>query len=71
MYTPTKVNVFVNQRDKLKNAIAHHKATSIKLDIQGVGVDGGAHTLLLTREQIARIERSRIVGTIQFKKVLD
>ena len=59
MYTPVKVNVFADQRDKLKNAITHHKAASIKLNIQDVG---GVHTLLLTHGQIARIERSRLVG---------
>ena len=71
MYTPAKVNVFPDQHDKLKNAITHHKAASVKLNIQDVG-GGGAHTLLLTRGQIARIERSRLVGkrqvTIRFSK---
>ena len=63
MYTPVKVNVFTDQYDKLKNAITRHKAASIKLNIQDVG--GGAHTLLLTHGQIARMERSRLVGKRQ------
>ena len=71
MYTPINVNVIADQRDKLKNAITHHKAASIKLDVQDIG-GGGVHTLLLTRGQIARIERSRLVGkrhvTVRFSK---
>ena len=69
MYTPVKVNVFTDQHDKLKNAVTHHKVVSIKLNIQHVG---GGHTLLLTRGQIAKIERSRLIGkrqvTIHFSK---
>ena len=60
MYTPVKVNVFADQRDKLKNAITHQKTTSIKLNIDGDVADG-THTLLLTRGQIAKIERSRLI----------
>ena len=70
MYTPTKVNVFIDQHDKLKNAITHHKAASIKLNIQDVG--GQHNTLLLTRGQIARIERAKLIGkrqvTIRFSR---
>ena len=53
MYTSTKVTVFHDQYDKLKNAIAHHS---------GGGDGGGKHTLLLTRGQIVKIERSRLIG---------
>ena len=61
MYTSTKVTVFDDQHDKLMIAIAPQKPISIKLDLDHVG-GGGEHTLLLTRSQIARIERSRLIG---------
>ena len=51
MYTPVTVNIFNNQHDKLKNAVDHQKATSVH----------GKHTLLLTRGQIAKIERLRLI----------
>ena len=61
MYTPVKVTVFTDQHNKLKNAITHHKATSILIDLENDG--GGAnHTLLLTRSQIARMERAKLIG---------
>ena len=59
MYTSTKVTVFDDQHDKLKNAITHQKPISIQL---GLGHSGGEHTLLLTRGQIAKIERSGLIG---------
>ena len=59
MYTSTKVTVFNDQHDKLKNAIAHQKPISIKLDLDH---SGGEHTLLLTRSQIVRIERWKLIG---------
>ena len=62
MYTPIAVNVFDAQPDKLKNAIAHQKLISIKLNLDHSGGGGGEHTLLLTRGQIAKIERSRLIG---------
>ena len=50
MYTPIKLNVFTNdQHDKLKND-----------NSSGGGV--GKHVLLLTRGQIAKIERARLIG---------
>ena len=71
MYTPVKVNVFTDQHDKLKSAVTHQKAVSIKLNIQDVGGQQ-QHTLLLTRGQIAKIERSKLIGkrqvTIHFSK---
>ena len=54
MYTSIK-------HDKLKNAIAHQKSASIKLNLDH-SEGGGEHTLLLTRGQIAKIERSRMIG---------
>ena len=58
MYTSRKVNVSIDQHEKLKNAAANHKAVSIKLVLGG----GGDHILLLTHAQIARIERAQIIG---------
>ena len=58
MYTPRKVNVSIDQHEKLKNAAANQKAVSIKLVLCG----GGDHVLLLTHAQIARIERAQIIG---------
>ena len=58
MYTPRKVNVSLDQHEKLKNAITNHKAASIKLVLNR----GGDHTLLLTHAQVARIERAKIIG---------
>ena len=53
MYTPKKVNISPGQQEKLKNAIANHKAVSIKLLLGG----GGDHRiLLLTHALIAKIE---------------
>ena len=59
MYTSMKVTVFDDQHDKLNNAIAHQMPISIKVDLDHSG--GGEHTLLLTRGQIAKIERSRLI----------
>ena len=53
MYTPTKVHVFTNQHDKLKNAIASQKAVSVKLNLEDSS--DASHTLLLTHGQIAKI----------------
>ena len=54
------VTVCDDQYDKLKNAIAHQKHISIKLNLDQSG--GGEHTLLLTRGQVAKIDRSRMIG---------
>ena len=64
MYTPVKVNVSTDQHDKLKNTIVHQKAASVKLNLDHSSSDGGGgeHTLLLTRGQIAKIERSGLIG---------
>ena len=59
MYIPIKLNVFTDQHDKLKNAITHQKATPIKLNLDS---GDGKHTLLLTRGQIAKIERAKLIG---------
>ena len=63
MYTPINLNVFTNnQHDKLKNAINHQKAVSIKLNLEDNSSGGGKHILLLTRGQIAKIERAKLIG---------
>ena len=57
MYTLIAVNVFDDQPDKLKNAIAHQKPIFIRLNLDHSGGGGcGEHTLLLTRGQIAKID---------------
>ena len=58
MYTPRKVNVSLDQHEKLKNAVVNHKPVTIKLILGGTG----DHMLLLTHAQIARIERAQIIG---------
>ena len=60
MYTSVKLNVFTDQHDKLKNDITHQKTTSIKLNLEDNS--DGRHTLLLTRGQIAKIERAKLIG---------
>ena len=62
MYTPIKLNVLTDQHDKLKNAVTHQKAASIKLNLEDSSSGGGRHTLLLTRGQIAKIERAKLIG---------
>ena len=61
MHTPINLNVFTDQHDKLKNAVTHQKAASIKLNLEDNSGDG-RHTLLLTRGQIAKIERAKLIG---------
>ena len=73
MYTPTKVTISADQHDKLKNAVHHHKAASIRLKLGNINSDQQhQHTLLLTRSQIARMERSKLIGkdkvTLHFSK---
>ena len=62
MYTPINLNVFTDQHDKLKNVVTHQKAASIKLNLEDNSDDGGRYTLLLTRGQIAKIERAKLIG---------
>lgn len=60
MYIPMKnLNVFSDQHDKLKNAIAQQKPISIKLNLMD---GGGQHTLLLTQSQVSKIERAKLIG---------
>ena len=62
MYTPVKLNVFTEQHDKLKNVVTHQKATSIKFNLEDNSGGDSMHTLLLTRGQIAKIERAKLIG---------
>jgi len=62
MYIPMRnLNVFSDQYDKLKNAIAQQKPVSIKLNLV-VGGGGQRHTLLLTQSQVSKIERAKLIG---------
>ena len=63
MYTPTQIRVSPNQEKRLKKALSSKKAASIKLDL-GTTTDPEQqqHLLLLTRSQIAKIERARLIG---------
>ena len=60
LYNPIKLDISRKQDDKLKLAISRGNAVSIKVMIQNEG--GGEHTVLLTRGQIAKIERARLIG---------
>jgi hypothetical protein len=61
LYNPIKLDISRKQDDKLKLAISRGNAVSIKVMIRDEG-DGGEHTVLLTRGQIAKIERARLIG---------
>ena len=60
LYKPTKVNVPETIQDKLKVAIKQggNKAMSVKVKLNGEQ----QHTLLLTRGQIEKLERARLIG---------
>ena len=61
LYNPVEVNISEKQHVKLKHAISRsNAAVSIKVTIQDGG--NGEHTVLLTRGQIAKIERARLIG---------
>ena len=66
MYTPVKVKV--GSTEKLKEAIRQQRSASVRLNLDGAG----EHTLLLTRGQIAKIERAKLIGkhklSIRFSK---
>ena len=55
MYTPVQASV--GNTEKLNDAIANGKGSSVRLNLDGAG-----HTLLLTRGQIAKIERAKLIG---------
>lgn len=69
LYKPTKVNVPETFHDKLKVAIGQTgKAISVKIKLDGEQ----QHTLLLTRGQIEKLERARMIGkksaTVRFSR---
>ena len=62
LYTPVKVSVANGQREKLKAAIAAQKAVSIKINLRNDAVEKDEDTLLLTRGQIAKLEKAKMTG---------
>ena len=52
MYTPVKLNISIDQHEKLKKAINQHKAVNIKVDANG----GGKHVFL------QRLDRVKLIG---------
>lgn len=60
LYTPTKVDVPSSFHEKIKKALQDEtkKSVSVKVGLSTEGQD----TLLLTRGQIAKLERARIIG---------
>ena len=60
LYTPIKVDIPEKVHEKLKLAIRRDNgAVSIKINLQNAN---GEQTLLLTRGQIGKIERARLIG---------
>ena len=59
LYNPIKLDISRKQDDRLKLAISRGNAVSIKVMIRD---EEGEHTVLLTRGQIAKIERARLIG---------
>ena len=70
LYTPVKVAVPEDQLTKLKSSL-NNKSLSIKIQLKGKNGKKMAeqHTLLLTRGQIAKIERVRVMGRQTFKTI--
>ena len=61
LYKPIEVDVPEKIHEKLKVAITQDRPVSVQVQLDGA--DGGHHhTLLLTRGQIARMERARMIG---------
>ena len=59
LYNPIKLDISGKVHDKLKLAVNRGTAVSIKVNLQN---GDGEHTVLLTRGQIAKIERARLIG---------
>ena len=57
-YTPTDVHVDERQEGKLKDAIANNKSISVSIFL----TEPRRKTLLLTKGQIQKIERSQLLG---------
>ena len=65
LYNPTKVVVACSQREKLQSQI-NQKHLSVKIDLKDTTP---ADTLLLTRGQIASIEKARQLGRRRYKTI--
>ena len=65
MYKPVKVVVVCAQRDKLKAQI-DQKYLPVKIDLKEATPED---TLLLTRAQIAHIEKARELGLRKYKTI--
>ena len=65
LYNPTKVVVACSQREKLQYQI-NQKHLSVKIDLKDTTP---ADTLLLTRGQIASIEKARQLGRRRYKTI--
>ena len=69
LYTPVKLTVAKDQLEKLKSSL-NKPFLSVKIRIKSLHKDGsGKHTLLLTRAQIASIEKVRANGQRRFKTI--
>ena len=64
LYKPIKVNVPEAIHDRLKHNIAseNKKPISIKVKLDAGDESARKHTLLLTRGQIEKLERARLIG---------
>ena len=60
-YSPTEVHVDPRQEDTLKNAIAKKKQCSVRIFL----IEPEKKTLLLTKGQIERLERAKLMGKDQ------
>ena len=66
LYTPVEVTVADNQREKLRAQI-DRKYLPVKIVVKGTAPP--THTLLLTRGQIAKIEKARELGRRRYKTI--
>ena len=66
LYTPVEVTVADNQREKLSAQI-DRKYLPVKIVVKGTAPP--THTLLLTRGQIAKIEKARELGRRRYKTI--
>ena len=73
LYTPVKLSVAADQLEKLKNDITNMKNKKLSIKIQLKSKQGQPlaeqHTLLLTRGQIASIEKVRANSHRRFKVI--
>ena len=58
MYTTVKLNISSDQRKKLEDAVRLKKSVTIKINVNSKG----KHKFLLTKPQIQRMERVRLIG---------